>query len=79
MSKKKEAGRPWRRLGGGSSSFAVGADPREDWVVALLSEGPCAEKEGGDGKGAARSSGKRRQMGGGDSTRVEAAKRRRQD
>ena len=42
--------------------------------------GRTAEKDGDDGKDAAAgSSGKREQMGEGDSTKVEAAKRRRQD
>ena len=34
-----------------------------------------AEKDGGDGEGAAGTSGERRQMGGGDSTKEETAKR----
>ena len=62
----------------------------EVWEVALS---PCAfgaelamcqrcggrttEKDGGNGKDAAGRSGKRRQMGGGDSTKVQAATRRR--
>ena len=41
--------------------------------------GRIAEKDGDDRNDAAGSSGYRKQMGGGDSTKVEAAKRRRQD
>ena len=46
--------------------------------VSAAAEGPQRRTEAMV-RDAARSSGKRRQMGGGDSTRVEAAKRRRQD
>ena len=56
------------------SPVAFGAE-----LVICQCGGRTAEKDGGDGKDAAGSSGKTRQMGGGDSTLVEAAKRRRQD
>ena len=57
------------------SPFAFGAE----LAVCQRCGGRTAEKDGGDGKDAAGISGKRRQMGGGDSTKVEAAERRRQD
>ena len=54
------------------SPFAFGAE----LAMCQRCGGRTTEKDGGDGKGAAGRSGKRRQMGGGDSTKVEAAKRR---
>ena len=58
------------------STFAIGAE----LVVCQCCSGRIAEKDGDDGKDAAAgSSGKREQMGEGDSTKVEAVQRRRQD
>ena len=52
----------------GLSPFAIGAE----LDLCQRCSSRTAEKDGGDGKDAAGSSGKRRQMGGGDSTKVEA-------
>ena len=54
------------------SPFAFGAE----LAMCQRCGGRTTKKDGGDGKDAAGRSGKRRQMGGGDSTKVEAAKRR---
>ena len=73
--KEKESKIPWESLGSGSSPFAAGAE----LAMCQCSSSRSEEKDVGDGEDAAGSVGKRRQMGGGDSTKVEAAKRRRLD
>ena len=75
----------------GSPTPQSGTNPGEDWEVApspftveaewagcQRCSRMTAEKDGGDGEDSAGTSGKRRQMGGGDFTKVEAAKRGRQ-
>ena len=79
--RRKRDGRPKARQPLGEvwevalSLFSFGAE----LVMCQRCGGRTAEKDGGDCKDAAGSSGKRRQIGGGDSAKVEDAKRRRQD
>ena len=69
----REEGGERRREGTDCCALAL----RAELAVCQRCGGMTREKDGGDGKEQQGRSGKRRQMGGGDSTKVEAAKRRR--
>ena len=78
--RKKEARRPKvRQTLGKTGTCPSPFDSGAQLAMCQRCTRRTAEKEGGDGEDAAGTSGKRRQMGGGDSTKVEAAKRRTQD
>ena len=72
---RKREGRPKARQTSGESGRWLFLLLLFFWVEMAMCQrcGGTAEKDGGDGKDAAGSSGKRRQMGRGDSTKVEAA------
>ena len=67
--------RPWEDWEVVPYLFAIGAE----WALCQRCSRSTAEKDGGDGEDAARSSGKSRQMSGRDPTKVETAKRIGQD
>ena len=77
MWKKKKAERktnPGKDWEVAPSPFAVGAE----WAWCQRCSRRTGEEDGGDEEDSAGTSGERTQIGGGDSTKVEAAKRRRQ-